>query len=265
MVRDNLPASSIIDSRFAFVNDRLAEHYGLAPVTGSAMRRVALPAESPYGGLLTQGAILKVTANGTTTSPVVRGAWVMDRLIGNPPPAPPASVPAVEPDIRGASTIRELLALHTKSESCAACHARFDPVGLALESFDVLGAYRDRYRGLAASDVVTGDVVMGIDRAGHDFSYLQTATVNSGGKLINGDEFADIRDLRKLLLEDSRQLARNLLHQFTVYSTGTPVRFSDRREIELLLDQCASSGYGVRDLIQTLIQSRIFLGEQKHE
>ena len=265
MVRDNLPASSIVDSRFAFVNDRLAEHYGLAAVTGSAMRRVELPAESPYGGLLTQGAILKVTANGTTTSPVVRGAWVMDRLIGNPPPAPPASVPAVEPDIRGASTIRELLALHTKSESCAACHARFDPVGLALESFDVLGAYRDRYRGLAPSDVVTGDVVMGMDRAGHDFSYLQTATVNSGGKLINGDEFADIRDLRKLLLEDSRQLARNLLHQFTVYSTGTPVRFSDRREIELLLDQCASSGYGVRDLIQTLIQSRIFLGEQKHE
>ena len=135
MVRENLPATSVVDSEFVFANDRLSAHYGLAPLSGSALRRVELPEESPYGGLLTQGAVLKVTANGTTTSPVVRGAWIMDRLIGNPPPPPPASVPAVEPDIRGASTIRELLALHTKSESCAACHAKFDPVGLALEKF----------------------------------------------------------------------------------------------------------------------------------
>ena len=191
----------------------------------------------------------------------------MDRLIGNPPPPPPASVPAVEPDIRGASTIRELLALHTKSESCAACHAKFDPVGLALENFDILGAYRERYRGLAGSGTgpVTGDGVTGIDRAGHDYSYLLTAKVDSAGQLESGEEFADIRDLRKLLLSDSRQLARNLLRQFIVYSTGTPVRFSDRREIEPLLDQCADGGYGICDLIHALVQSRIFYGEKKHE
>lgn len=274
MVRDNLPATSIVDSEFIYANDRLASHYGLAPLAGSAMRRVELPDGSPYGGLLTQGAILKVTANGTTTSPVVRGAWVMDRLIGNPPPPPPASVPAVEPDIRGASTIRELLALHTKSESCAACHAKFDPVGLALESFDIFGGHRDRYRGLAETSAVTGAVsgesvsgesVTGIDRAGHDYSYLLTAKVDSAGRLMRGEEFGDIRDLRKLLLGNSRQLARNLLQQFTVYSTGTPVRFSDRREIELLLDQCAADGFRVRDLMHALVQSRIFCGETNHE
>jgi hypothetical protein len=132
MIRDNLPAKVLVDADFIFANDRLAKHYMLPPLSGSAMRKIALPKDSPLGGLLTQAAILKVTANGTTTSPVVRGAWIMERLIGEPPPPPPASVPAVEPDIRGAKTIRDLLALHTKSKSCAGCHARFDPVGLAL-------------------------------------------------------------------------------------------------------------------------------------
>ena len=130
-----------------------------------------------------------------------------------------------------------------------------------------MGAYRERYRGLAETGTrpVTGDGVTGIDRAGHDYSYLLTAEVDSAGQLESGEEFADIRDLRKLLLSDSRQLARNLLRQFIVYSTGTPVRFSDRREIERLLDECADGGYGIRDLIHALVQSRIFYGEKKHE
>ncbi len=156
MVRENMPVRVLIDADFVFANDRLARHYHLPPVPGSAIRKVLLPVGSPYGGLLTQAAILKVTANGTTTSPVIRGAWIMDRLIGQPAPPPPASVPAVEPDIRGAKTIRDLLALHTKSATCAGCHARFDPVGLALENFDVLGGWRTRYRGLEEGEKVTG-------------------------------------------------------------------------------------------------------------
>jgi hypothetical protein len=164
MIRDNLPARVLVDADFAYVNDRLARHYGLKPVSGSGMTKVTLTDDSPYGGLLTQAAVMKVTANGTSTSPVVRGAWVTERLIGQPPPPPPKSVPSVEPDIRGARTIRELLDLHTKAESCAGCHARFDPVGLALENFDILGGWRTRYRG-----VEQGEPVTGIDRAGHDF------------------------------------------------------------------------------------------------
>ena len=257
MIRDNLPAKVLVDADFIFANDRLTQHYSLPSLSGSAMRQVPLPKDSPLGGLLTQSAILKVTANGTTTSPVVRGAWIMERLIGEPPPPPPASVPAVEPDIRGAKTIRDLLALHTKSKSCAACHARFDPVGLALENFDILGGWRTRYRSLEQGERITG-----IDRAGHDFAYTLAEPVDASGKLIDGRHFGNIRDLKAILAANPRQLARNLLHQFTLYATGTPVRFSDRPEIEKMLEVCAKGGYRVRDLIHALVQNRIFVGGQ---
>jgi len=255
MIRGNQSATVLIDSDFLFANDRLATHYGLPPLPGSALRKVPRPEGSPYGGLLTQAALLKVTANGTTTSPVVRGAWVMDRLLGEPAPPPPASVPAVEPDIRGAKTIRELLSLHTRSESCARCHQRFDPVGMALENFDILGGWRVRYRGLEQGDRVTG-----IDRAGHDFSYTLAEPVDAAGQVRDGRRFQNVRDIKSLLMSNPRQLARNLLAQFTVYSTGTPVRFSDRAQMERILDACAPDGYRVRDLLHGLIQSEVFLG-----
>lgn len=259
MIRENLPARVLVDADFAFVNDRLAQHYELPDatnITGSAMRKITLPPNSPFGGLLTQAALLKVTANGTSTSPVVRGAWIMERLVGEPPPPPPPSVPAVEPDIRGAKTIRELLALHTKSESCAGCHARFDPVGLALENFDILGGWRTRYRG-----VEHGERITGIDRAGHDFVYTLAEPVEASGQLRDGRRFQNIHELKAILAANPRQLARNLLHQFTLYATGTPVRFADRVEIDAILDRCAADSYRVRDLVHALVQSRVFLGE----
>jgi hypothetical protein len=255
MVRENLPASVLAKSDFVFANDRLARHYQLPTMTGSSMRKVAVPAGSPFGGLLTQAAVLKVSSNGTTTSPVVRGAWVTERLIGKPIPPPPPSVAAVEPDIRGAKTIRDLLSLHTKSKSCAACHARFDPVGFALENFDILGGWRARYRGLEE-----GERISGIDRAGHDFSYTLAGPVDASAKLLNGPSFKDVNELKAILASDPRQLGRNMLHQFTLYATGTPVRYSDRPEIETLLDACAANGYRVQDLMLALVQSRIFRG-----
>jgi len=256
LVRENLPVRMLIDSDFTFVNDRLAKHYRFPAVTGSALRRVTIPRESPLGGLLTQGSILKVTANGTSTSPVLRGAWIMDRIMGQAPPPPPPGVAAVEPDIRGAKTIRDLLAAHTKSASCAACHAKFDPVGLALENFDVLGGWRTHYRGTAE-----GERVSGIDPAGHDFSYTIAGPVEAGGKLPDGRSFRDVRELKALLAANPRQLARNLLHQWTVYATGTPVRFGDRPEIEAMLDACAGAEYRVKDLMLALVESRIFAGQ----
>ena len=256
MLRDNLPATCLVHADFVYANDRLAKHYKLDPLIGSSLRKVALPAHSPLGGLLTQGAIMKVSANGTSTSSVIRGAWITERLIGLPIPPPPTSVPAVEPDIRGAKTIRDLLALHTKEKSCANCHAKFDPVGLALENFDVLGGWRTHYRSLDGEERVKG-----IDRAGHDFSYAIAVNVDSSGKLMNGDTFRDIQDLKKILLSHPRQLARNLINQFTVYATGTPVRYSERPEVESILDACAQNGYLCKDLIIALVQSRIFAGE----
>ena len=199
MIRENLPAYSLIDAEFALVNDRLARHYGLPEVKGSNLQRVDLPTSSPYGGLLTQASVMKLSADGTSTSPVLRGVWIMDHLIGQPPPPPPPGIPAVEPDIRGAETIRELIAKHTASNTCAGCHAKFDPVGLALENFDVLGAWRAHYRGLEQ-----GERVYGIDRAGHDFSYTIASKVDASGRLVDGRQFDNIRDLKALLRDDSR-------------------------------------------------------------
>ncbi|MDF1745888.1 MAG: DUF1588 domain-containing protein [Gimesia sp.] len=260
MIQENLPVSVLVDADFSFVNDRLARHYDLKPISGSRLQRVKLPDTSPYGGLLTQAAIMKVTANGTTTSPVLRGAWIMERIMGNPPPPPPASVPAVEPDIRGATSIREQLARHTKDPICASCHARFDPVGFALENFDIMGAWRNRYRSLASGQKVTG-----IDRAGHAFTYYVAGSVDASAQLQNGKKFKNIQELKEILISDPRQLARNLLHQMTVYATGTPVRFSDRLVIETILDQCQEKGYRTRDLIHALIQCRIFIGSKRQD
>jgi len=255
MVRENLPARAVVDSDFVLVNERLAKHYGLPEFVGAGLRKVSLPKGSVLGGLLTQGAILKVTSNGTSTSPVIRGAWITDRILGEPPPPPPPGVPAVEPDIRGAKTIRDLLALHTKSAACASCHVKFDPVGLALENFDVMGRFRTRYRG-----VEEGQRVSGIDHTGHDFAYTIAGEVDASGKLADGRAFRDIRELKAILAGNPRQLARNLVEQFTVYATGTPVRFSDRAEVERILDGCAAGGYRVKDLLHGVVQSRIFQG-----
>ena len=255
MVRQNLPIRNLIQADFVYANERLAKHYGLPPMPGAALRRVPLASGSPLGGLLTQGAVLKITANGTSTSPVLRGAWITDRILGEPPPPPPPGVPAVEPDIRGAKTIRDLLAQHTKSATCAACHATFDPVGLALENFDVLGRWRTHYRG-----TTEGERVSGIDHTGHDFVYTLAGPVDASGKLADGRSFRDIRELKALLVANPRLLARNFLRQLIVYATGTPVRFSDRTEMETMLDACAADGYRARDLLQSLVRSKIFMG-----
>lgn len=256
MVRENLPVTALVSSDFAYVNDRLARHYDLPRVSGSGMRRVDLPEWSPYGGLLTQASVLKVTANGTTTSPVTRGVWVLERILGEVPPPPPKSVPAIEPDIRGATTIRAILAKHTSADSCAACHTRFDPLGFALENFDVMGAWRDRYRGMERGEKVTG-----IDRAGHPYVYFVGPEVDAAGRLRSGESFADVRGLKSILAKQPRVLARNLVGHLVLYATGSAVRFSERGEVESILDRTAAGGHRTGDLIRELVASPLFLGD----
>ncbi|MFO1065455.1 MAG: DUF1592 domain-containing protein [Pirellulales bacterium] len=261
LMRRNLPASNLIDSDFVIINERLALHYEIPGVTGVALRKVDLPPDSVRGGLLTQASILKVTANGTTTSPVVRGVWMTERILGKPIPPPPAAVPAVEPDIRGAVTIREQLDKHRSLESCNACHARIDPPGYALENFDVLGGYRKAYR--KTTDEIGNENkkrlnARGYGKNGQPFEFADGPSVDASGELPSGGRFADIEGLKALLLKDERQVARNLVHQLVVYATGAPVRFGDRPEVEAVLDQAATSNYGVRDLILALVQSPLF-------
>jgi hypothetical protein len=252
LLQDNLPARNIVSSDFVFVNERLAAHYGLPPVQGAALRRVPLPPDSPRGGLMTQAAVLKVTANGTTTSPVVRGVWIMERILGEKPRPKPASVPAIEPDTRGAVTIRQQLDKHRSDPSCAACHAKMDPAGFALESFDVMGGWRDRYRAEG------GAPEPGIAKSGQKFTFHYALPVDGSGEMPDGGKFQDICELKKLLLANEKKIARNLVQQLSVFATGAPVRFSDREQIELVLERASSSHYGVRNLIEELVQSTLF-------
>ena len=174
----NLPARTIVNSDFTFLNERLAKHYGIPGVKGVAMRKVTLPKDSVRGGIMTQASVLKVTANGTTTSPVIRGVWIMERILGFHT-APPAGVPAIEPDIRGAVTIRQQLDNHRADPTCAACHQKIDPPGFALESFDVMGGWRDRYRAFA-EDVKPEP---GIGISGQPFAFHYGLPVDSAGAL----------------------------------------------------------------------------------
>ena len=253
LLRNDLPARNLVASDFVMINERLAAHYGLPGVEGSRIRRVALPPDSVRGGLLTQASVLKVTANGTTTSPVLRGVWIMERILGKPAPPPPAAVPAVEPDTRGATTIRAQLEKHRTQPSCNACHAKIDPPGFALENFDVFGAWRDHYRALAE-----GEKAPGIGKNGQRFAFRLLQPVDASGALPDGRRFQDVRDLKRLLVAEERQIARNLVGQLVVFATGAPVRFSDRPKIEAILDRAAPTGYGVRSLVHAVIESEIF-------
>jgi hypothetical protein len=255
LLKDDLPVRNLISSDFAMLNERLAVHYGLPPFEGVEIRRVELPKESPRGGLMTQASILKVTANGTTTSPVLRGAWIMERILGQKPPPPPASVPAVDPDIRGAVTIRQQLDKHRTQETCNACHAKMDPAGFALENFDVMGGWRDFYRAQGGTE----KPLPGLGKNGQKFAFHAGLPVDASGEMPDGRKFSNIREFKQLLLKDEMVVARNLVKQLTIYATGAPVRFSDRAEVSKLLVRASASHYGVRTLVHEVVQSELFL------
>lgn len=254
LLANDLPAANIVHSGFGMLNERLAEHYGISGVTGHAIRRVLLPPDSRRGGVLTQGAVLKVTANGTTTSPVIRGAYVLDRILGTPPDPPPRNVPALEPDTRGATTIREQLAKHRDQVACAGCHAKLDPPGFALESYDVTGAWRSQYRVIPQP---TDEGV--VKRAAADKKrYVDGPAVDASGRLADGRSFADIDGLKRLLLDDPAQVARCLTEKLVIHLTGATIQFADREMIEAIVAETASDGHGVRSLVHAVIQSRLF-------
>jgi hypothetical protein len=203
---------------------------------------------------MTQASVLKVTANGTTTSPVLRGHWITERILGRETPPPPP-VPSVEPDIRGAVTIRQQLEKHRADPSCASCHSKMDPPGFALESFDIMGGWRDRYRAVKEGAALEA----GIGMDGQRFAFYYALPVDCSGELPDGRSFRDVRELKRLLLEDEASIARNLLRQLAVYATGAPAGFSDREEIEAILERTRAGGYGARSLVRELVRSELFL------
>ncbi|MEM1296373.1 MAG: DUF1588 domain-containing protein, partial [Verrucomicrobiota bacterium] len=235
MFQSDHGAADLVDSDFAFLNDRLARHYRvdvkLAP--GQGLQKVSLPEKNVRGGLLTQGAILKVTADGSVTSPIIRGVFVNERILGKHLAPPPPGIPAIEPDIRGAVSIRDQLDKHSSSQSCYSCHKTIDPPGLALENFNPVGQWRTRYGN-------------------------RGATVDPASSTPEGDPFADIIALKKIYAKRDGQLARAFTKQFLTYATGASIRFSDHAAIDEMVAASETSGYGLQTLMKAALTSPIF-------
>lgn len=242
LLQRNLSVTHVVDSPFTLINSRLARHYRLAWPGGDGVQRVALRPEDHRGGLITQGSVLKVTANGTSTSPVIRGVWMLERIMGVPVPPVPADVPALEPDIRGAKTIREQLDKHRHTAACATCHVKIDPPGFALESYDVTGAWRDHYR--VAADEGKG--------------FQKGPAVDPSYRMADGRAFADIAEFKRLLLDERELLARNLAAKLVTYATGAGISFADRPALGQIVASTKDTEYGVRSLVHAVIQSELF-------
>ena len=247
ILHKDLNLVNLIDSDWAMLNARMAQHYGVPDIPGNHFRRVSLDkTKTVRGGLLTQASILNITSNGTTTSPVVRGVWVLERLLGTPAPPPPPDVPAIEPDIRGASTIQEQLAKHRSIAQCASCHRKIDPYGFALENFDVIGGWRRSYRALEPTanpnrpKLVDGPVVIASD------------TMPRRG------EFQNFREFRELLRSEEELVFENVVRQLATFALGRSMDFADEEHLEEIVARTKSDGGGLKTMIRELVSSELF-------
>ena len=280
LLRNNLSVLSLIDSDWAMLNQRLAEHYKLLAdensqladlsaryvstnstsplVSGLELKRVLLPQDSHRGGLLTQAAVLKVSANGTTTSPVVRGVWLLERLLGNPVPPPPMNVAAIEPDIRGATTIREILDKHRAADQCSICHNRIDPAGYALENYDVIGGFRERYRIVATEEELAAILQSNNNKQKR---FKLGPIVDPSDKLPTGEIFHNLEGFKRLMLANPEPIMRSLTERLLIYSTGHAIEFVDRAIVSEIVEKSKQSNHGLRSLVHAIVQSKIFLNK----
>ncbi|MCM8532378.1 MAG: DUF1592 domain-containing protein, partial [Lentisphaeraceae bacterium] len=253
LIKANLPVKNIIKSDFSMINSRLAKHYGISGVEHTDIRKVSLPENSVRGGLLSQASILKVSADGTTTSPVLRGLWVLERILGIIPPPPPENVPGVEPDIRGAKTLRELLAKHRSTGNCNSCHSKIDPLGFALEGFDPTGFYRETFRTLGKGKKVDQKI------HGKQVRYRLGGPVDSSGEFSTGYKFKDFIEFRDHLVKDEETIAKAMTEKLLTFATGREMGFSDRPEIDRIVQEISQEGYRFQDLLLEVVKSKIFL------
>ena len=253
LIWDDRGVRELIDSDFTFLNRRLAEHYDIPGIDGLEYQKVALPEGSPRGGLLAQASLLKITANGTNTSPVPRGSFILSQLLGTPPNPPPPGVGSVEPDTRGTTTIREELDAHRNVASCNRCHVHIDPPGFALESFDPIGGYRTRYRSTGEGDKPTERLF-----GRPIWEYRLGQPVDASGITPDGTAFDGIEGYKQWLMQQQDQIARHFVSQLIAYSTGAQIQFADRPELETMLKESRDYSYGIRSLIHTVVQSDLF-------
>lgn len=222
-----------LNSDYTFVNGSLARLYGIPGVTGGAFQRVALTPDNRRGGLLGQASVLTLTSNGIETSPVVRGVWVLENILGTPTPPPPPDVEPIEPDTRGSTTVREQLERHRTVAACAHCHRKIDPLGFALEFYNPIGAFRSKYSGNGRNQ----------------------RPIDGSGRLPSGAAFSDLAGLQKVLLARKDDFARMLTAKLMAYATGRSVTLRDHAEIDRIAERVAAGGYGLRDLVIAIATS----------
>ena len=239
LVENNLPAAQFLDCQFTFANKPLAKLYGLSAKFEHDRSHLFKKVEftvSRRGGLLGMGAVLTVTANGIETSPVTRGVWVLENLLGTPPPPPPDEVPSIDPDSRGAKTIREQLAKHRELPTCAGCHEKIDPPGFALENYDPIGRWRTYYT----------------------TSRGKRSPIDATGKFSDGSNFATIEQFKKHLLQKEDFFVRNLIIQLLTYATGRHIEVLDRPEVEGILNLSKKNNHRMKSLINLVVESDLF-------
>ena len=228
----NLPLGEFLTADYSFLNRELAEHYGISGLKGNHFRKVSL-ADASRGGILSHASFLTASANGVDTSPVVRGIYVLDKILGYTPPSPPDDVPAIEPDVRGATTLREQLIKHRADATCAQCHNKIDPPGFALENYDPIGGWRDQYP--------------------------DKLPVDASGKLPDGKRFTSNKEFRTLIAADTTTFKRCLTQKLLTYAIGRRLNSGDRSSIDKISKQMVGTEKGLRDLIQAVIASESFL------
>ena len=256
MLRHDRSVTEFVESDWTFLNHRLARHYGIPGVDGVEFRKVALKPEYHRGGVMTHAGVLKVTANGTYTSPIVRGVWLLEQIIGRPPDDPPPDVAAIEPDIRGATTLREQIEKHRQIAACAACHAKIDPPGFALESYDVIGGFRTRYRSF--SGFKGKHELVPLDNYPELKKVYVAAEVDPSGVTHDGRAFDDLAGFKASLLAEPDQIARAVTRQLLTYATGADIEFADREAVERIVSTVKREDYGLRSIIHEIVQSRVF-------
>ncbi|HYG22842.1 MAG TPA: DUF1592 domain-containing protein [Verrucomicrobiae bacterium] len=236
IIREDRSLLEVIDSDYTFLNEALARHYGITNVSGSQVRKVALPSGSPRGGIITQGSVLAVTSNPTRTSPVKRGVFILDNILGTPPPPPPPDIPPLEDAAKGDNnrsiTLRETLARHREDALCSSCHNRMDPLGLALENFNAMGMWREQE---------------------------EEQPIDAAGKLITGEEFSDVRELKRILVQNhAKQFYRTITEKLLTYALGRGLEYYDVGTVDLIVEKIEKADGRSSALMTGVIESAAF-------
>jgi hypothetical protein len=239
VLRHDLSILNFVDSDFLVINGRLAAHYGIEGVSGAAFRRVPLGPDQRRGGVLGMAGVLTFLTDGLRTLPVRRGAYVLDTLWNAPPPPPPPNVGDLPP-VGKVKTVRERLELHRQSDSCASCHAKIDPFGIALENYDAVGAWRDRQNG---------------ERFHND---KNAPMLEVGGVLPSGREFKTVKEFKQALMAEKDRFVRGFVEKVLSYALGRPVGATDRGMVDEMIKSMEPGTYRMQSLIQAVVGSPAF-------